>query len=294
MLVADWIFVIVALLGTSFGCLTDLKGRWVPDWINYSLIFIGLGGHAIVSVLSASIAPILFSLAGAGFFYLIALVMFYAGAWGGGDAKLFIGLGALLPIYPAVLSAGFTAPWPFLLTVWVNVLLFGAVFGIIATAWLAIRYSQKVSKEFAEEVGKNKITLYIASATLVAPVIMLALNWSTLIALFWVLAVVLLYILFITKAVEKVCMYKIVTPSKLVEGDWIVDDVKIWGKTIYKPKRTGIEQKDIDKLIKLEKSGKLKRVKIKEGLPYVPAILVGLLVSLFFGDLLFIMMGGLL
>ena len=137
----EWIFIIVALLGTIFSSITDLKGRWVPDWSNYALIFIGLGGHAIISILTVSFKPLLHSIAGAGLFFLIAAAMFYGGAWGGGDTKLFIGLGALLPIYPIILTNHVNpaiAPWPFLFTLWLNTLIIGVIFGLIGIAWLAI------------------------------------------------------------------------------------------------------------------------------------------------------------
>lgn len=296
MVATEWVFIAVALLGTIFGTITDLKGRWVPDWSNYALIFFGLGGHAILSVLTLSIKPILLSLAGAGFFYLISLAMFYSGAWGGGDAKLFIGLGALLPIYPIIISNYMqiaTAPWPFLLTLWLNVMLVGVVFGLVSMFYLWAKHKQKVNKELMKSIKKYKLVVYGSLATLFIPGIMyLYTNWN-LIAMLWVLTVMLIVSIFVTKAVEKACMHKIVRPSKLVEGDWVTEPVKIWGKTIYHPEKYGIEQKDIDKLIKLEKQGKLKNIKIKEGLPYVPAILVGLILSLFVGDLLYLLMGGL-
>ena len=297
MIVADVIFVVVALIGAVFGSITDLKSRWVPDWSNYSLIFIGIGGHVIVSILEVSFKPILYSLAGAGLFFLIAAAMFYGGAWGGGDTKLFIGLGALLPIYPLFLMNHVSpaiAPWPFLVTMWLNILIMGVIFGLLAITWIAIRYRQKVIRGLVKDFKKyRKIGVYAISASLIGGIITgFALDFSFLI-LFFILAT-LVPILFLTKTVEKVCMYKIIPPSKLVEGDWIANEIKIWGKTIYKPKRYGIEQKDIDRLIKLEKSGKLKHIKIKEGLPYVPAILAGILFSLIFGDMLYIIVGGLL
>ena len=76
-------------------------------------------------------------------------------------------------------------------------------------------------------------------------------------------------------------------PKNLTEGDWITEDIKIKGKVVYKPERTGISKPEILKLQKLEKQNKLKNVIVKEGLPYVPAFLVALIATLLNIDVLF-------
>lgn len=283
-MVADLIFVCTAILGCIAGCITDLKGRWVPDWINYFLIIFGIGGHAIVSITEYSIWPLLYSLVGAGVFFAVSTVMFYSGAWGGGDAKLLIGLGALLPFYPN------SAPWPFLLTLWINMLMFNAVFGLLGISWLAAKNFSKIKKE----VAKNKLLVYGGLSSLAIPALMILFN-SMLLTLFliWIFAVMTFIFLLLARAVEKNCLYKFIPPSKLVEGDWIAEKV-VAGDFIYNPARSGIEKKDINKLIELEKSGKLKLVKVKDGFPFVPAFLAGLLASIFYGDIMFIIINSLI
>ena len=90
------IFVSIALAGVLIGTIFDLKARWVPDYVNYFMIFFGLAGHAIISIQANSIWPFAYSLIAVGILYVLSAVLFYAGAWGGGDAKMLIGLGALL------------------------------------------------------------------------------------------------------------------------------------------------------------------------------------------------------
>jgi len=119
---AELFFTAVLLIGMIAGTYTDLKNRWVPDFVNFSLIAIGLGGHAILSVLNQSIWPLAYSIGGAIAFYAIGGIMYYTGIWGGGDAKLLIGVGALLPNHPIAA----VAPWPFLATLLFNILLFGS------------------------------------------------------------------------------------------------------------------------------------------------------------------------
>jgi len=90
------------------------------------------------------------------------------------------------------------------------------------------------------------------------------------------------------KSIEEACMFKTISPKKLVEGDWVTDEINIEG-VYYVPNRTGIEKKDILKLIELENIGKLKNITVKEGLPYVPAFFLGLVSAVWLGDLMFLL-----
>ena len=77
-------------------------------------------------------------------------------------------------------------------------------------------------------------------------------------------------------------MVKNVSVNKLVEGDWIVGDIKIKGKYICGPKDLGISMTQISLLRK----NHVKEVLVKEGIPFVPAFLIALIVSLIFGNIL--------
>ena len=74
-------------------------------------------------------------------------------------------------------------------------------------------------------------------------------------------------------------MVKTVSGNKLCEGDWLVKDVKVGKKTI-KADWDGLSLEDI-KIMK-----HLRRVKIKEGLPFVPAFLIAFLSYAFLKDIL--------
>ena len=276
------IFVSIALAGVLIGTIFDLKARWVPDYVNYFMIFFGLAGHAIISIQANSIWPFAYSLIAVGILYVLSAVLFYAGAWGGGDAKMLIGLGALLATVPnLVFMQDFPIQWPFLITLWTNTLIFGAAIGFIGTFYLAAKHFSGFKKEFKTFSGKTK--LFLIPIMLLFP-ISYYFEKSFVIFPFAILILFVLFLVF--KSVENACMYKFTAPKKLVEGDWVVDEIKIAG-IHYTPNKSGIEKKDILKLIELESLGKLDKVKIKEGLPYVPAFMLGLLASLFYGDLMF-------
>ena len=87
------------------------------------------------------------------------------------------------------------------------------------------------------------------------------------------------------KAVENSSLYKYITPDKLTEGDWIAKDIKINGKYITGPKELGIEKKHINQLINFWKKGKIKKILIKEGMPFIPSFLLAFIITLIYGNI---------
>jgi len=81
-------------------------------------------------------------------------------------------------------------------------------------------------------------------------------------------------------------MLKYVEPNRLTEGDWIAKEIKYNGKYICGPKDLGIERKQINELIKLYNQKKIKRILIKEGIPFVPSFLMAFVITIMYGNLL--------
>ncbi|HLD12996.1 MAG TPA: hypothetical protein VJB87_05410, partial [Candidatus Nanoarchaeia archaeon] len=78
------------------------------------------------------------------------------------------------------------------------------------------------------------------------------------------------------KAVEQTCLLRKIPVAKVTEGDWLVDNAlrKKFGIPSW-----GIEVKQIKKL----QVSNIKQVWVKEGIPFVPALLLAVIVSLVFG-----------
>jgi prepilin signal peptidase PulO-like enzyme (type II secretory pathway) len=93
-----------------------------------------------------------------------------------------------------------------------------------------------------------------------------------------VLVFFVFYLWIFTKVVEESSMIKEIPVGKLTEGDWILKDVVVRGKKICGPKDLGISLEQISELKKL----KVKRVLVKEGLPFVPSFLVAFVITLLF------------
>jgi prepilin signal peptidase PulO-like enzyme (type II secretory pathway) len=275
----------IGFLVLLIGSYTDFKTREVPDWVNLGLIGVGIGINILFSIIYWKINFILASAVGFGIFFAIAWIMFYLGQWGGGDSKMLMGLGALFGI--DFISKNF-----FLANFLVNAMIVGAMYGIFWSIFLIFKNRKKFIKTI-KQLMKNK-KVYLAKKIILVLFIILMLSGILVQDYFikvisWYLSAVLVitfYLWFAIKAVENSCMLKYVKPHQLTEGDWIAKDVKINGKYITGPKDLGIEKKNIKKLIEFYKKGIVKKILIKEGIPFVPSFFIAYVVTLMYGNLI--------
>jgi len=288
-MIVDLLFLIILIIYLIIASITDIKTREVPDWLSYSLIITAFAIKGIHSILSKDPSYFLYGLLGFGIFFLIGNLMYYTKQWGGGDAKLLMGMGIILITYPETLIKYFNPSLkvPFLLSLIINIFIVGALYSII----LSIIFAIKNKKEFKE---KFKITFNLPKIKLmriVVPLTSLILIILTLIIVkdniikltlmsLFVFAVLILYLLIFIKAVEKTCMFKKIKVKNLREGDWITKEIK----NIYSPKSLGVTNKQIELIQKTN----IKEVIVKDGLPFVPPILIGTIISLIFGNLIFL------
>jgi len=263
---------------------TDIKTREVPDWLSYGLIFTGFGVNILYSIISSNINFIINSAAGFLIFLGLGYIMFYAGQWGGGDSKVIMGLGALLGLDVFNLTI---SKLPFIVIFWINLLFVSVFYASLWSLVLALRNRKVFLNSFKEELKRFfwlRILIFVLTFIFI---IFLLITLDTLIKIFVLVTITLIVLLFyltiFMKAVEKSCMLKLVNPEKLTEGDWIAKDVKVDGKYICGPKDLGITKKQIATLLALKKNNKIKKILIKEGIPFVPSFLIAYLVTLFLG-----------
>lgn len=280
----DIILVAAAFAILTIGSFTDFKKREVPDWVNYAGIVLGIGIRLIYSVSTFNWNYIIEGIIGFAVFFLFALAMFYLGQWGGGDSKMLMGLGALIGI-PIALR-----PDSLIISFIVNGLIVGAVYGLVWGVILAVKHRKKfisyVHKLISTKEYKRMKKFAIASAFVLVIISFFA---ETYIAILIVsLAVMIVFVFYswaFLTSVEKSAMIKNIDVDKLTEGDWIVKDVFVDKKRICGPKDLGISKKQIRKLVSLKKKGKIRKVLIKEGMPFVPVFLISYAISVFAGNL---------
>ena len=275
---AYYIFAIVAVIGAAIGSYVDLKELWIPDSVNYFMIAFGLTGHAIISILNSNPYPILFSFIAFSILWAIGYVTSHFGVWGGGDAKMLMGFGALLATFPTV------AIWPFLITVIFNAIFAGFVISLITMTYLILINFSRFKTEFKSNLNKYKILLFLASLTLILPLIGILLK-NLFIAYIGIVVFPAALLLLTAKSIENISLHKLISPSKLMEGDWILDEIKIKDFN-YVPKRSGVTKSELEKLKSLEAAGEIKTINVKFGFPLGPGILAGLIIGLTLGDIM--------
>ncbi len=275
----NMIIELIILLGLVLGSYADIKTREIPDTLSFSLIFLGIATAVCSSILLWSYRPLLGSIIGLAAGVLIGLIAYYTGQWGGGDAKVLMGVGCLIGINIFTIGKDFPIFGVFM----INIILIGAIYGLIWLLGLAIKNYHTFRPAFREarrrtNIVRLRIVLLLAVVifTIIVFIVKPDFLIITLIYLILVMAVILTYLSIIIKTIEKTCLIKKINVSKLTEGDWIIEKIK------FKSKK---EQKDADKYIytktgistegikMLKKTGK-KTITVKEGIPFLPSFLI--------------------
>ncbi len=286
----DWIILAIVLVWLTFAAICDIKTKEVPDWLSYSLILLGLSIYSLKSIQENSFSPILKSLTVLGIFFAISELMYLSKQWGGGDSKILMGLGAILPEYPAqlinVFNPNLSLPFPIIL--FMNILIAGGVYGILVSLTLILKNIKKFTKHFREltkEKNIKSIRLIILILSFLFIILALIIKNYSLQLAFFALAIVpltFLYLYLSVKSIENISMYKLIDTKKLVDGDWIAEDIIINNKLIYSKKSLGVTKKQIEQIQKHKK-----KVLIKDGIAFIPAFLIGTIISILLGNFIF-------
>ena len=259
---------------------------------SYIFLIISSIIYFLINSIVGSSDFLLYTVSGMLIFFVIGEIMFLTKQWGGGDAKLLTGLGAVFATYPSYLMLYFqpNLNFPFLFILFINILIAGALYGIVWTFVLAIKNKKEflinlkqilhLKKMRIAETGIFTVTI---SLLLVVFVLITDLRMKLIVMVLVIIPMFFMYIFIITKAIEKISFIKTIPISQLTEGDWITQDIIYKNKKIYSKKSLFVTQKQIDLFKKL----KIKTVVIKEGIPFVPSFLIGVLLSLILGNIIY-------
>lgn len=286
MLSPSYVGLIVGLVALVIASFSDIKTREVPDWLNYGLVAFAIGSALILSVYHGYWHIIISSLVGLAIGLAIGLLMFYTGQWGGGDSKLIIGLSALIGFSISDLAYGV----PLLVIFIINILVVGAVYGLVFTFIKALLNFRKFRQVSEEKLRSKKIIVMRIILLLLGILSLIFLLFTNSIesALIFGLVIILFiffYLWIFVSTVEKTCMIKKIKVSKLTEGDWILNDVVKKKKVVLKPVKTGVTLKQIAMLKKL----RITEVTIKIGIPFVPSFLIAYILTFALGNWLVIL-----
>lgn len=267
--------IIVTVLFAILASIFDVKEGFVPDWLNYLLIFFGLSTNIILSLTTTNLKYFLASFISMVVTYVISYMLWQLNMWGGGDVKLFTSIATVIPfglnieflnIFPQL------SIYPFAFSVIFNSILVSFPFLVVFTIHLIIK----------KNIFKNNVDFLFN-----------ILNYESL------------------KLLIKTTLNKTVHVKDLKEGmivneyyfndDHVCELINDLDKNlkVYKSKDEkfkyyfksqsagGITDKDMY-LLKIMSAQKFisDSLCIKISFPFTPAILLGLIIALSYGDLM--------
>lgn len=262
----------IALVWMIVAVIQDFKHREVENWWSFSLIAVALAYRAFVSVQNWNYMYFAWGLVGLVVGFVLCNAFYYGRMFAGGDAKLLMALGVILP---------FSLNWKynliFILTFLVFMMFAGAVYGFVYSLVLTVVNFKGFKHEFMKQFKKYK--MLVLSVSLIGLIFVAAFCFMKFysIAIIFCIFVITPFLLIYSRAIEEVNMKKSVSVNDLTVGDWLAVPLKIRGKTI-KPNWEGLSEQELKFIQKNCK----KKVLIKYGIPFTPAFLLGFLSMLIF------------
>jgi len=268
-MIGVWFLIAVGFIAVIVASVQDIKYREVPNWISFSLIVFALGFRFFYSLFSGESFQDLnffyYGLIGLGIFVVIGHLFYYSHFFAGGDAKLLIALGTILPFTNSI-YVNFKIGMLFL----VLFMVVGGIYGLFWSILLSIKHRDVFGYELKKQYYKFHGLIHVF---IILGVLLMILSSVINLGLFMmgILIFIFPYILLYAKTVDEACMIKKVETSKLTEGDWLYENVKV-GNKVIKQKWEGLSLDEI-KLLK-----KKKFVYIREGIPFVPVFFISFLI----------------
>ena len=263
----NYFLVAIGLIWIIVAVIQDLRKREIANWWNFSLIAVALAYRAFVSLWMANYWYFLNGLIGFAIFFGLAYGFYYGRVFAGGDAKLLMGLGAVLP-----LSGLFFENITIFLYFIILFLACGSVYGLCYSIALAFKNRKPFAAEFFRQTRKQK-KIFISFLVLALAFAVFVFFMKEFVFLLFSLCLFIFPFLYCyAKAVEEVCLIKERKAKELTVGDWLYEPVKIGKKTI-KPNWEGLSEEEL-KILKKYRG----KILIKEGIPFTPAFLFAFII----------------
>lgn len=260
----------LALLWLLFATVQDLRYREVANWLNFSLIVFAISFRFFWSLFEGDFSFFYQGLIGLFIFFIIGNIFYYGRMFAGGDAKLMIALGAILPF-----ELDFSSNLDLFIWFIISFVFVGSIYGFFWSIYLSVKNWGEFRKEFGRLFLEGKKIIYFVM--LLGLVICLFGFVESFFLIIGGFVFILPYISLFAKAIDNCCMIVDVPVSSLREGDWLAERLSLGrGKAIGK-RWEGLNKKEIEIIKK-----KFRKVKIKQGIPFVPVFLISFLVLVYF------------
>jgi hypothetical protein len=263
--------IILGLIFITGAVLQDLRRREVDNIWNFSLIGFALAYRAIVSVSSGNYWFLFNGIIGWAVFILLGNLFYYGRLFAGGDAKLIMSLGTILPLsYDWIVNFKIFGLFVLLFMVC------GSIYAIVWSLFLVVSNFRKFAIEFAKQWKIYRRIAYLAFTFSVLWAIF-SVYVQRIELVFIALVVFIFPLLFVfAKSVEESCMVVKVKWNNITVGDWLYKDSIVNGKKI-KAHFEGLSNENVSHIKKHKAT-----VFIKYGIPFTPAFLLAFIVLLLF------------
>lgn len=267
--------IIVTIIFCIVFCFYDIKKGFLPNRLNYILAAFGFASNLILTIITGNVKFIFFSIISYSITYLITLMLWQLNVWGGGDVKLFSSIAAVIP-FGIHLSFFNVSPllsfYPFSFTVMLNSILVSFPFLILSLIYLISKNDVfdeniEIFKGFLNYKGLK----ILIDSSFNKRINVRDLKEGMMINNFY----------FDSDYVKQLIENNKKTNLGVFKSD---DDMS---KYYFKTLTAGGITRDDMYLLKIMNAQKIisNQISIKLGFPYVPAILVGLIIAIFYGDL---------
>ena len=268
--------IIITILFSIIAAFYDIKKNIVPDKLNYSLMIFGLLSNGILSLISTNIKFILASFISMVVTYTITYLLWKLNMWGGGDVKLFTAIATVIPL---ALNINFLnifpqmSIYPFAFSVVINSILVSFPFLMIFLCHLIIKDENFTTNiDFLINIFNLTSLKYIINSTLNKRILIKDLEEGNIINNYYFNNE---YI------VDLICD---VDGNLKVYSNNENDGFKYYFKSIS---AGGITKKNMNLLKSMNAQNIISdEISIKISFPFTPAILVGLIIAVFYGDIM--------
>jgi len=257
---------LLALMWIVFAVFQDLKTREIANWLNFSLVIFALAFRFFYSLFYNDGFSFFYNgLIGLAVFFMIGNLLYYGKMFAGGDAKLMIALGAILPVSLDILS-----DLKNLLVFFLIFLIVGSFYTLATSSFFCLKNFDSFKKEFSKKLKEKKRLICVV---IFIGLVLICLGFIHFLFLFLGISTfIMAYLYLYAKAVDEACMIKSTNTKKLTEGDWLYKDLIIGTKTI-RANWDGLTKQNIRDIKK-----KFKTVRVRQGIPFTPVFLLSFIV----------------
>ena len=257
---------LLALIWMCFASIQDIKSTIISDWISFSLIIFALSFRFFYGLFIEENFMFFYQgLIGLCIFVILGNIFYFSKLFAGGDLKLMIALGTILPF-----SNNFSMNIKIFILFFFLFFLISAFYGFFWSFILAFKNLNSFKKEFKFLFNDNLKKIY--SVMILGLFIMVIGFFQKIFFLVGSFIIFLVYLYLFIKSVDESCMVKKISPKELIEGDWLYEDVKV-GKKMVKSSWEGLSKSDIKLFLHQSK-----KIKVRYGIPFVPVFFITLLV----------------